>query len=576
MRTTDLGPKHPRRANAVTSPSRGRGQSTAPEPVASRGADFSAVPSVTSRGASLPGALRRSLEGYFNTSLHGVAVHSDPASQATAGRLDAAAYTVGQDIHLGAVGVRATGPARDRLLAHEVVHTLQQQRVRRGADPKAGRPGDALERQADALSHGFARFGRDSEDSVALQIRDRVRLRQVTGDAPLVQCSKVRTHFGEFEDVNYSNLIDTAGNEVGVDMRLKFHPGDRARADGIGLTQAAQGTLNGVPITDGIFGVHSAAAGAGTGRFIDRREGSVNPLYGTTNTVKAGGSATKLGDYEARPPTTFTAAQQAADAAAIGVSGRTGSGGSTQGFRKVVNGVFVTQPAEMHDAPMLHPHGPNSLQVFETTALAVSGSQAGTYYGSVEWGWTRDAKGAFARKPFRVLAQGIPTVEFLTAASIWNPSKASFGFVTTAATDLLSQALARISTIPANTALTPTGRQGAQAGVTYVEVTHGGNTGFVANTAVRPAAIGGETVDLPVPVVYRVTNAAGTTMLLDASDATRTVFLPAGTRVRGIRCMVPRGILTNHDEVEVVDGPRLGTRGFVLSPDIAVERLGTR
>jgi hypothetical protein len=107
-------------------------------------------------------------------------------------------------------------------------------------------------------------------------------------------------------------------------------------------------------------------------------------------------------------------------------------------------------------------------------------------------------------------------------------------------------------------------------------VTHAGTTGFVASTAVRPSTVGAQTVDLPVPVIYTVSNPAGATMLLDAADASKAKALPRGTRLRGLRCMVPRGILTDHDEMEVVDGPHLGSRGYVLRPDVKLEALGTQ
>ncbi|RPH78201.1 MAG: hypothetical protein EHM88_16415 [Candidatus Rokuibacteriota bacterium] len=367
-----------------------------------------------------------------------------------------------------------------------------------------------------------------------------------------------------------------------MEMYLKFHPGTNVRADLIGLTQAAEGKFNGAQITQGLYGLRSARSGAGIGSFIDRLAGYPSPLYGTRQTVRAGGSAADLTGYEPYTITQLTAAQQAAQAASTGVTGRRYTGGAQHGYRKVVSGSFVTRPAELYDAPMLPGAGANSEQVFETTALAIAGPQNGTYYGSVEWGWRKDAAATFSRLPLRVVSQGVPSVTFLTAAQIWNQSKASFGFVATSATDLLDGSLSVIGAIPVDAELAPTGRQGSGGGATYYEVTYGGNTGFVVSTAVRPAAIGAATVDLPVPMVHTVSNAAGTTIILltpiasltPGQPATTTLPLPAGTRLIVTRCMAPTATLPNHYEGKVVDGPHTGTRGYFFVPDLTLEALG--
>lgn len=535
-------------------------------------------------GAPLPGVLRSPLERYLNASLAPVRVHAGPESRSAADGMNARAFTLGQDIHLGTEGVRASGPERNALLAHEAVHTLQQGLVAPAAKPRIGAAGDAFERQADRLAAGFSRFERNPRDPVALRLRDSAAIRRLPGTTPTAQCSRVATHYGEFEDYRYQNLTDSAGTEVGVEMYLKFHPGTNVRADLIGLTQAAEGRSNGTQITQGIFGQRSATSGPGVGSFIDRIEGFPNPLYPTTTTVRAGGSASNLADYETTAITPLTSAQQTALAASSGVTGRRYQGWGRHGYRKVVAGSFVTQPAELYDAPVLGGAGANSEQVFETTALAIAGVQSGTYYGSVEWGWRKDAAGAFSRLPLRVVSQAVPSVTFLTAASIWNPARASFGFVATSATNLLDGSLSTIAAIPVNAELTPTGRQGAVGGVTYFEVTYGGNTGVVASTAVRATTIGAATVDLPVPMVYTVSNPAGTTLTLltpvpsltPGGASGTTVPLPAGTRVTVRRCMVPTAALPHHYDVEVVDGPHTGTRGYVSHPDLTFEALGTR
>src|SRR5262249_33114046 len=154
-------------------------------------------------------------------------------------------------------------------------------------------------------------------------------------------------------------------------------------------------------------------------------------------------------------------------------------------------------------------------------------------------------------------SQGVPTANFLTAASVWNPSKASFAYIATGATNLLDAAMKNVAAIAANTQLTPTGQQAQDAnGKLYYEITLNAQEGYVLGTDVRPAAVGAERVDLPVPMVFTVTNAAGTTLLPFDEKAGAGVNLPAGTRITTQRCMVPTARLPNHYEAEVADGPK--------------------
>ncbi|HKY02986.1 MAG TPA: DUF4157 domain-containing protein [Burkholderiales bacterium] len=527
-------------------------------------------------GDPLPAGLRASLEQYFKSPLDRVRMHSDPASQREADRLKAGAFTLGQNIHLGSEALRAGSKARSALLAHEVVHTIQQGAVSDRIHPTVGPQDDPYEQQAEALAKGFSRYERNPHDRLALGMRDVANVQKTPGGRATIQCGKVPTHFGEFEDFKYKDLTNAAGKKVGVEMYLKFHPGTNVSADLIGLTQVAEGKRNGVPITQGLYGLHSATSGAGVGYFIDRLEGFPNPIYPTTKKVVSGGSASNLADYETTSITALTATEQATRAASTGITGVGYKGWGQHGFSKVVSGKTVTQDAELYDAPVLGGAGADSEQVFETTALALSGSQKDTYYGSVEWGWRIDSKGAFTRIPLKAVSQGVPSATFLTAANIWNPSKVSLGFKSTIATDLLDGTLTKIGSIPKDAELEFTGRSGTVGSKTYVEVKHSGTTGVVDNAAVQQAAIGAATVDLPVPMVQTISNPLGSTMILKYALGSSTVQLPWGTRVVTTASMLPTPTLPNHEEGEVADGPLTGTKGYFFAPDLKLEALGKR
>lgn len=79
-------------------------------------------------GQPLPPSLRAGMESYFGTDLSGVRLHLSGDATWSANAVRARAYTVGQDIVLGAGEYRPHDAAGRRLIAHEVTHTVQQAR----------------------------------------------------------------------------------------------------------------------------------------------------------------------------------------------------------------------------------------------------------------------------------------------------------------------------------------------------------------------------------------------------------------------------------------------------------------
>lgn len=109
---------------------------------------------VRTEGTPLDPATRARYEPGFGTSLRDVRLHFGPTAAASAGALDAEAYTAGKHIVFGE-GLYAPGTPRfDRLLAHELAHTVQQQP---GHEPASklpvSRPDDAAEHEADRAAH---------------------------------------------------------------------------------------------------------------------------------------------------------------------------------------------------------------------------------------------------------------------------------------------------------------------------------------------------------------------------------------------------------------------------------------
>lgn len=104
-----------------------------------------------SSGRSLDVEARADLEPLFQRDFGRVRVHDDPQAADTAARLNASAYTVGRHIVFAPGRYAPTTPEGRKLLAHELAHVVQQERVADVAveDLTVGAPDDALEREAD-------------------------------------------------------------------------------------------------------------------------------------------------------------------------------------------------------------------------------------------------------------------------------------------------------------------------------------------------------------------------------------------------------------------------------------------
>jgi hypothetical protein len=85
------------------------------------------------------------------------------------------------------------------------------------------------------------------------------------------------------------------------------------------------------------------------------------------------------------------------------------------------------EKAFLIDKPLRSRAQKDSRHIFETAALAIKGAQAGTYLGSVRWGWRTDGSGTFTKLPVSKVSDGVPSSTFVKSAEIWNASKSSTG-----------------------------------------------------------------------------------------------------------------------------------------------------
>lgn len=110
-------------------------------------------------GTPLDAATRGEMEPHFGCDFSRVRIHTDAPAADSARAVNARAYTVGQDVVFGSGQYAPGSPSGRRLLAHELVHTLQQGNVcmPSAAGLKVSSPDDAGEQEAGHLADSVVR-----------------------------------------------------------------------------------------------------------------------------------------------------------------------------------------------------------------------------------------------------------------------------------------------------------------------------------------------------------------------------------------------------------------------------------
>jgi len=134
-------PKPPPKAEATTATEPKKKDEPAIATKAEPGGTPQVTPAVTDGiaaggGRSLPGDARGQFEAQLGSDLADVRIHDDASAAAAASDLDARAFTFGRDVFFGAGRYQPHTAEGRKLLAHELVHTVQQ------------RPGGSLSRAA--------------------------------------------------------------------------------------------------------------------------------------------------------------------------------------------------------------------------------------------------------------------------------------------------------------------------------------------------------------------------------------------------------------------------------------------
>jgi hypothetical protein len=321
-----------------------------------------------------------------------VKAHVGTEGAIAAQRMGADAYASGSRIVFG-------GFPSLRTAAHEATHVVQQQSGVQFPGG-VGTAGDRHEQHADAVAERVVQ-GRSSEDLLT-QYTGKPNHPDDRGNrAHPVQMSPQSTHYGRFLDTTYALATD------GADILVEFEPNDEVDAKKIGMVQSVKAVGAGKPVlTDPTQESRYVSSGPGAGHRIDRITSRNNPIYGADSLTSGQG----LADTKLSNAPTGTAPTKTNSMYEIGHHFNDG------GTPKHKNAWLRDTPTS--EAPS------NSGMSFETTALALEGAQQGTYYGSVKWGWERDASGTLKLLTFEAASQGAPTQNFLAPAAAWNTATA--------------------------------------------------------------------------------------------------------------------------------------------------------
>jgi len=111
-----------------------------------------------SKGAGRPleRHVSETIGGGLGDSLGDVRVHTGEGAAALARAVSARAFTVGSDIFFAPGEYQPRTPAGKELIAHEVAHVVQQRGAPASGPLTVSQPGDALEREAEAVAHGLS------------------------------------------------------------------------------------------------------------------------------------------------------------------------------------------------------------------------------------------------------------------------------------------------------------------------------------------------------------------------------------------------------------------------------------
>ena len=152
------------------------------------------------RGRALPEHVRAPMEQALATDFSHVRLHTDGEADRLSRSLHAQAFTTGQDIFLRRGQADWASSTGRELIAHELIHVVQQRATTPGSAPTLGRPHNHHEREADTTGHAVATG--HQVDATAL----------TSTTVPVVQ----RRYLDKGRDAGYKNWLDDTTVKKGL------------------------------------------------------------------------------------------------------------------------------------------------------------------------------------------------------------------------------------------------------------------------------------------------------------------------------------------------------------------------
>lgn len=501
------------------------------------GPDASAqpAPAPTGGGQALPANVAGKMSSAFGADLSSVRVHEGDHVSA----MGAQAYAQGADIHFAPGQYQPESQHGQELIGHELAHVVQQSQGRvaattqfKGVDVN----NDAsLEHEADDWGARAARG-----ESVSAAQGSSIQAGGAAMQRKVIQKKDVPTHYGTFKTTKFSKF-----ETRGVDCVLEFHPdADKIDAKKIGLSQTILTTHNDGSHTaiDPTKQGRSVPSGAGKDYTLDRLSEKNNPIYGADDLGSGDGlDKTKQDNNASGDPTKVATADDGGNAT------------YQLGHAYTESGAKKTKEAALYDQPK------GGGKFFETAALGLEGRDASKYFGSVKWGYSLKSGGGDVEiKDIELASAGVPTQNFLAAAQMWNDGKTR-GTLEVVADPAKAKKPTDMSEVDVakGTKLKQLGTYMiASKPMVKVETLDGSKSYFMNIVDLKDTADGGETVNVPVPIVF--VNSAEIALFSDSEMKTELKKLAANTRMENTVCTT-----SGSYGVKIVDGADLGKTGYV-------------
>lgn len=331
-------------------------------------------------GRPLDSSTMSFMEPRFGRDFSGVRVHSDQSAADAARAIQASAFTVGQNIYFGADAFRPATHDGNRLLAHELAHTVQSGPADAlNAHPAldVSQPGDAAEVEAESVADAV----------MAARPPGRLTPVPISAARKAISRADLRTNGGIFKVTNYSENDSDPGHDtdksVGAKIDITFTPAETVVSNKISFVQIVKPLKDGTSYLFENMKPRATDARSGdAGWAVDRVAGKKSANYAQQNDGTAGGN-TIFGKRTDR--TTWT-------------------------------------DAWMHDDANLNRKQGKTLSMsFTTFALDNTNNK---YLGAISWGAATTAAGATTKKTEAVFAQGNPGGVQKAALEGWNKQAA--------------------------------------------------------------------------------------------------------------------------------------------------------